>query len=306
MFERIRNILRNPKILLAHYLMRPNVSLKYSDKEYIKKLYYLYTGHKLNLDKPQSFNEKLNWEKLYYCHPLMPKLVDKYDAKEYVAEKIGREYVVPNYGVWSSPDEINFDALPNQFVLKCTHNSGTGMFICRDKSKINIDNVKEGLRRGLKERFYMNAREWAYKHANPRIIADKFLDDHSGAEIQDYKFLCFNGTPKFVYLSIKGRNVYENYYDMDFKPVDINHSFPRRKPEFEKPRDFEKMKELAAKLSAGFPHVRIDFFDVDGHVYFAEFAFYDWAGIRPFKDYDMDLELGKLFVLPPKKIVEDC
>lgn len=303
MIQRIKNFVRNPKLLLAHRLMRPDIREKYGDEEYIKKLYYLYTGHKLDLDNPQSFNEKLNWEKLYYRHPLMPKLVDKYDAKAYVAEKIGKEFVVPNYGVWSSPEDIDFDKLPNQFVLKCTHNSGTGMLICRDKTKINIEEVKAGLYRGLKERFYMNAREWAYKNANPRIIADKFLDDHSGKEIQDYKFLCFDGVARYVYLSIKGKNVYENWYDMDFTPVDINHSFPRRVPEFEKPADFEKMKELAAKLSTGFPHVRIDFFDVDGHVYFAEFAFYDWAGIRPFKDYKMDLELGKYLVLPKEKIV---
>ncbi len=301
MDSRIKNFLGNPKLLLAHLMMKPGIREMFSDLSYIKKIYYLYTGHHLDLDNPQSFNEKLNWEKLYYRHPLMPRLVDKYDAKAYVAEKIGEEHVVPNYGVWYSPEEIDFNKLPNQFVLKCTHNSGTGMCICRDKSKIDIEKVKEGLRQGLKERFYMNAREWAYKEANPRIIADKFLDDHSGKEIQDYKFFCFNGIPQYVYLSIKGKNIYENFYDMNFTPVDINHSFPRRIPEFEKPNDFEKMKELAGKLSAGFPHVRIDFFDVDGQVYFAEFAFYDWAGIRPFKDYKMDLELGKYFILPEQK-----
>ncbi len=282
--------------------MLPGICEILSDKNYVRFLYYFYMGRHLDLDNPKSFNEKLNWEKFFYRHPLMPKLVDKYDAKEYVAKTIGEEYVVPNYGVWSSPEDIDFNKLPNQFVLKCTHNSGTGMVICRDKSKLNLDTVKAGLYKGLKERFYMNAREWAYKEANPRIIADKFLDDHTGAEIQDYKFLCFNGEPKYVYLSIKGKNIYENYYDMDFNPVNINHSFPRKTPEFEKPRDFEKMKELAAKLSSGFPHVRIDFFDVDGHVYFAEFAFYDWAGIRPFKDYQMDLDLGKYFILPTEKI----
>ena len=300
MNKRLKKVLGKPQLLLAHVMMVPGVSTLFSDELYLKLLYYLYTGHRLDLEHPQSFNEKLNWEKLYYRHPLMPKLVDKYDAKAYVAEKIGSEHVVPNYGVWNTPEEVDFDSLPEQFVLKCTHNSGTGMYICRDKRKMDVDKVKEGLRRGLKERFYMKAREWAYKDAHPRIIADKFLDDHSGAEIQDYKFLCFNGKPKYVYQSVKGKFVYENWYDMDFQPVNINNSFPRRLPEFEKPKGFEKMKELAAKLSAGFPHVRIDFFDVEGHVYFAEFAFYNWAGIMPFEDYEMDLELGKHFILPEK------
>lgn len=297
MNARLKNLVKNPKLFVAHIMMLPGIRSMFSDKSYLKKIYYLYTGHKLDLKNPQSFNEKLNWEKLYYRNPIMPKLVDKYDAKAYVAEIIGEEHVVPNYGVWSDPDEIDFDKLPNQFVLKCTHNSGTGMCICKDKSKLNIEKVKEGLRKGLKERFFMNAREWAYKEANPRIIADKFLDDHSGNELQDYKFFCFNGEPQFVYLSIKGKNVYENFYDMDFKPVNIHHGFPRKSPEFTKPKDFEQMKELACKLSSGFPHVRIDFFDVEGQVYFAEFAFYDWAGIRPFDDYQMDLMLGKYFKL---------
>lgn len=304
MNERLKNLANNPKLLFAHMMMIPGVTTMFSDKYYLEKIYYLYTGHKLDLDNPQSFNEKLNWEKLYYRNPIMSKLVDKYDAKPYVAKMIGKEHVVPNYGVWNDPDEIDFDKLPNQFVLKCTHNSGTGMCICKDKSQLDIEAVKAGLRRGLKERFYLKAREWAYKHANPRIIADKFLDDHSGNELQDYKFLCFNGEPEYVYLSIKAKFVYENFYDMEFNPVYINHSFPRRSPEFEKPKDFEKMKELARKLSAGFPHVRIDFFDVDGEIYFAEFAFYDWAGIRPFEDYQMDLKLGEKFILPENKITE--
>lgn len=298
MNARLQNFVNNPKLLLAHIIMLPGIRNMFSDESYLKKIYYLYTGHKLDFSNPQSFNEKLNWEKIYYRNPIMSKLVDKYDAKAYVTDKIGKEYVVPNYGVWTNPDDIDFDKLPNQFVLKCTHNSGTGMCICRDKFNLDIEKVKDGLRKGLKERFFMNAREWAYKDANPRIIADKFLDDHTGNELQDYKFLCFNGEPHYVYISIKGKYVYENYYDMDFNPVNINHSFPRKSPEFKKPAEFEQMKELARILSSGFPHVRIDFFDVEGDIYFAEFAFYDWAGIRPFADYKMDLLLGKDFVLP--------
>ena len=300
MNERLKHLVNNPKLILAHIMMLPGIRVLFNDTSYVRKLYYLYTGHRLDLDNPQSFNEKLNWEKIYWRNPLMSRLVDKYEVKAYVADKIGVEHVVPNYGVWDSPEDIPFEQLPDQFVLKCTHNSGTGMFLCRDKARMDVETVKRGLRKGLKERFFMNAREWAYKNARPRIIADKLLDDHSGLELQDYKFLCFNGKPKYVYLSIKGKNVYENYYDMDFNPVDINHHFPRKTPEFEKPANFEKMKKLAGKLSEGFPHVRIDFFDVQGQIYFAEFAFYDWAGIRPFEKYEMDLMLGREMTLPEK------
>lgn len=300
--SKIQKVIERPEKILIHLLMWKPLSRLFDDRKYIEILYKLCVRRKIDLDNPQSFNEKLNWLKLYYHDPIQSKLVDKYDAKAYVKEKIGEAYVVPCYGVWNNPEDIDFDSLPNQFVLKCTHNSGTGMCICKDKSKLDIEMVKKGLNKGLKERFYLKAREWAYKNATPRIIADKFLDDHSGKELRDYKFFCFNGVPRTVYISNKGADVTENYYDMDFNPLEINHDFPKHHPEYVKPKSFELMKELAGKLSEGFPHVRIDFFDVDGHVYFAEFAFYDWAGLTPFHPYETDLMLGNYITLPEKRI----
>lgn len=161
------------------------------------------------------------------------------------------------------------------------------------------------MERQLSNDFYWASREWPYKNIPHRIIADELLDDHTGKELRDYKFWCFNGEPKFMYLTIKGKNIYENFYDMDFRPANINHGFPRHQPEFEKPYGFEIMKELAVKLSQGLPFVRIDFFLIDKKIYFGEYTFFDWGGLRPFKNYKMDVELGKQINLSLVKKTND-
>lgn len=290
---------------LGYYFLHPNNiriawlikhSKNYSDEEYLIKLFKVKCGYKPNLENPQTFNEKLNWLKLHHHNPLLTILADKYAVKEYVKEKIGVEYVVPNYGVWGSFDEIDFDNLPSKFVLKATHDSG-GATIVRDKKTLDVGEVRKKMEKQLSTGFYWASREWPYKDIPRRIIADELLNDHTGNELRDYKFWCFNGMPKYMYLTIKGKNIYENFYDMDFRPANINHGFPRHQPEFEKPYGFETMKELAAKLSQGLPFVRIDFFLVDKIIYFGEFTFFDWGGTRPFESYEMDLELGKLIDL---------
>lgn len=253
--------------------------------------------YNINLDNPQTFNEKLNWLKLYGRNPLYTKMADKYEAKKIVAERIGEQYVVKNLGYWRSFEEIDFDALPNQFVLKCTHDS-SGAIICRDKNTFDKLSARRKINLSLKMNYFYACREWPYKNIPHRIIADELLNDHSGKELNDYKFWCFNGVPKYMYCTVKSNDVYENFYDMDFKPANIDHGFRRRAPEFAKPEAFELMKELAGKLSAGIPFVRIDFFYVDGKVYFGEYTFFDWAGLQPFKTYQQDLELGKLIELP--------
>lgn len=273
------------------------LSSHYDDETYLRKKYRIRFKEELNLNNPQSFNEKLNWLKLYYHNPRLTILADKYAVKEVVKDMIGEEYVVPNYGVWESFEQIDFSKLPNQFVLKGTHDSG-GAFVCRDKATFDYKGVGAILTRNLNRDFYLAGREWPYKNIPHRIIADKYLDDHTGRELRDYKFWCFNGVPKYMYLTIKGSNVFENFYDMDFNVADINHGFPRRTPEFEKPEKFDEMKKLAAVLSKGLPFVRVDFFQVEGKVYFGEFTFFDWGGGRPFVTKEMDLELGKLITLP--------
>ena len=267
------------------------------DKKYLSFLYWTKFGRKLNWDNPQTFNEKLQWLKLYCHKPLYVTMADKYDVKKYGAERIGEEYVVPNLGVWNNVDEIDFNALPNQFVLKCTHDSG-GNYICKDKTQMDVNQVKKWLSFRLSLDYYLPGRDKQYRDIPKKIIADKYLDDGTGSELRDYKWWCFDGKPVYMYYTNKGEHIYENFYDMEYNPVDINHGSPRLLPELPKPANFELMKDVAAKLSKNIPFVRVDFFDVGGHVFFGEFTFFDWGGLKPFKTYEMDLELGKLINLP--------
>lgn len=269
------------------------------DKPYVKWIFKGKLGYKINLDKPVTFNEKLNWLKLYNRQPLYTQLADKFAVKSYVKGIIGEQYVVKNLGVWESFDEIDFDSLPNSFVLKCTHDS-SGAIICRDKTVFDKESAKKRIEKTLSMNYFYACREWPYKNIPPRIIADEFLDDYSGKELNDYKFWCFDGVPTYMYCTVKTNRegIYENFYDMNFNPVKIDHGWPRRSEEFDKPASFEEMKKLAQTLSKGIPFVRVDFFYVDGKVYFGEFTFFDWGGMQPFGSYEQDLELGKLIQLP--------
>ena len=266
------------------------------DRIYVKAQYRLIFGRKLNLKAPSSFNEKLAWLKLYNRKPLYTKMADKYEVKSLITNAIGGGYAVPCYGVYNSFDEINFNSLPNQFVIKTTHDSG-GVVIVKDKKNFDKEAAKSKIEKSLKTNCFYAEREWPYKNIRPRIIVDKFLDDGFGNTLLDYKFWCFNGVPTYMYCTVKDDEIFENFYDMEFRPVQINHGFKRRKEEFEKPASFELMRDLAKQLSANIPFIRIDFFEVNGQVYFGEFTFFDWGGCKPFADYNTDLELGKLINL---------
>lgn len=259
-------------------------------------------GYAIHLKEPRTFNEKLNWLKLHDRNPLYTKLADKLAVKKIVADVIGEQYVVRNLGNWDTFDEIDFSALPHQFVLKCTHDS-SGAIICRDKSTFNNETARKRINNALRLNYFYACREWPYKNIPRQIIADELLDDHSGKELNDYKFWCFGGVPMYMYCTVKTKRkeIYENFYDMNFNIIKINHGFSRRVPEFEKPAAFELMKELAGKLAEGIPFVRVDFFYVNGKVYFGEYTFYDWAGLQPFETFEMDLKLGELLVLPKKE-----
>lgn len=266
------------------------------DKTYLSRKYRLRFSRDIDWENPMSFNEKLNWLKLNDRNPLYTILADKYEVKHYVSKIIGENYVVPCYGIWGGYKDINFDELPDKFVLKATHDSG-GLVICKDKSLLDHKKNKALMDKVLQRNFFYQSREWPYKNIKPRILAEMFLDDGRKGELQDYKFWCFNGVPTYMYMTNKGKLIFENFYDMDFNIVEINHGYPRFKPEYQKPTQFEEMKSLATKLSKGIPFVRVDFFVVDGNVYFSEYTFYDWGGLRPFADYDTDLELGAMIHL---------
>lgn len=222
------------------------------DKPYLQLMYWLNMGKKLDLKNPKTFNEKLQWLKLYNHNPAYTVMVDKVKAKEYVAKLIGEEHIIPTLGVWDDPDDIDFDALPNQFVLKCNHNSGTGMCICRDKSKLDIEKVKAELRKGLKENYFMRWREWPYKNVPRKILAEKFMVDTEQnketitkgklEELNDYKIFCFNGEPKVLFVaSDRANKVCFDYYDMDLKHLDLKQGGDNYHGEVKLPKHFEEI-----------------------------------------------------------------
>lgn len=284
-----------PNVFIYNIITR--CSRVFPDKLYLKWIYKLKTGNKLNLNAPKSFNEKLNWLKLHNRKAVYSIMVDKFKVKSYVATIIGEEYVVPCYGAWDNYDDIDFSQLPNQFVLKTNHDS-SGATLCTDKFAIDHNKLSKHFNKLLHRNYFFHLREWPYKDIKPLIIAEKLLVDNTSDRLRDYKFWCFNGKPTYMYCTVKGGDVFENFYDMNFCPINISHGFERHVPEFNKPTQFEKMKELATQLSQNIPFVRIDFFEVDGRLYFGEFTFYDWGGMKPFTDMNMDLQLGELILLP--------
>lgn len=294
--SKIRSVVDEPRKLLDYILFMFFKSL--NDEAFLKFKYRYWFGKPMNWDNPQTFNEKLNWLKVNYRNPMCTMMADKYWAKKFVANKIGMQYVVPCYGHWRRLEDIDFSKLPDVFFLKSNQDSGGGMLV--DKTKgIDMKALKNRFSTNTiqKKNWYWASREWAYKHIEPCILAEQYLDEGTGHELHDYKFWCFNGKPTYMYITNKGKVIKENFYDMDFKPVDINHGFERTVPEYVKPNNFERMIELATVLSKDIPFVRIDFFNVNGRLYFGECTFYDWAGLRPFVNEEWDYKLGSLIDL---------
>lgn len=271
------------------------------DEKYLKLRYKRSFGKELDLQNPLTFTEKLQWLKLYDRRDEYTTMVDKFKAKSLVATLIGHEYIIPTIGIWTDPDEIDFDSLPEKFVLKCNHNSGLGMYICRDKSKIDIPRIKRDLRKGLSQDYYLTSREWPYKNVERRIIAEEYMEDSNYGELRDYKFFTFGGKPKVLYIA-QGRgsvgSTVADFFDMDFKhlPFTIDHNMAEIPPE--KPKNFELMKQLAAKLSEGTPQLRVDFYEVDGQVYFGEMTFFHCSGFEGFHPEEWDKTFGEWVTLP--------
>ena len=275
-----------------------------SDKCLMSLKYYLAFHRKLNWKNPQSFSEKIQWLKLYGRTPLNKVMSDKYLVKQYVTERIGADYVIPLLGVWERPEDIDFDSLPDQFVLKCNHNSGTGMVICRDKSKLDYKKVRKGLAQGLKEDFFWYTREYSYKDIPRRSIAEAYMEDDTTNELRDYKFFCFNGEPKALFIAAgrsKGEHaVTFDFFDMDYNHLPFTNGHPNATMPPEKPKCFEEMKRLAKVLSKDMPHVRVDFYEVNGRVYFGEFTFSHWNGLMPFDPEEWDYKFGEWIKIPQK------
>lgn len=274
------------------------------DETYLKGKYRLKMGSPLDLADPKTFNEKLQWLKLHDRDARHTVMADKYAAKRYVAERIGEEYVIPLYGVWERFDDIDFDALPEQFVLKCTHDSG-GLVICRDKSKLDRKKAKREIERTLKKNYYWHGREWPYKDIPPRIIAEKYMEDPDDGELRDYKFMCFNGEAKMMYIST-GRGCADeepkmDCFDMEFHHLPFVMGHPNAATTPHKPKHFDEMRALAEKLAEGCAHVRVDFYEVEGRIYFGEMTFFHFSGFQPFDSPEWDEVLGSYLKLPEGK-----
>ena len=274
------------------------------DKLYLEIAYRIAMGKKLSLDNPQTFNEKLQWLKLYDRKPVYTQMVDKYEAKKYVANIIGEQHIIPTLGVWDRFDDIDFDKLPNQFVLKCTHDSG-GLVICKDKEKLNIEKARNIINGCLRNNYYWGQREWPYKGVRPRILAEKYMVDESGYELKDYKWFCFNGEPKALFIATDRSNPKEDtkfdFFDMDFNHLPFTNGHPNAKKEIRRPEGFDEMRALSEKLSKGIPHVRVDFYDINGHIYFGELTFSHWSGMCPFVPEEWDYTFGSWIKLPSKR-----
>ncbi len=273
------------------------------DKKYIELLYEVRTGKKLNLQSPKTYNEKLNWLKLYYHNNELTKMADKITAKEIVSESIGSEYVVPIIGIWEKAEDIDYEKLPNSFVLKCNHDSGS-VVICKDKKSFDIKATKEKLQECLSKNYYYYSREWAYKNIEPKIIAEPYLEDFECAELRDYKFFCFDGEVKFLYVATdrfkENEEVKFTFFDSDYNYLPVVHGHPYAEPLPKKPAGYEKMKELAGILSKGLPHVRVDFYEANGKIFFSEFTFYNNSGFLTFQPDEWDSKFGEYLNLPAK------
>lgn len=274
------------------------------DKMHLKVLYRGAFNHKLDLDNPQTFSQKLQWLKLYDRKPEYTKMVDKYETKKYVADIIGEEYIIPTLGVWDKFEDIDFDSLPNQFVLKTTHDSG-GVVICKDKKTLNIDTIKVQFNNSLKSNYYYLSREWPYKNVKPRIIAEKLMVDDIHSSLLDYKFMVFNGEMKSMFTCTE-RNTVDglkvDFYDKEWNRLPFIRKFPNSKQNIKIPYNFKLMcdlsEKIAKKITACF--VRLDFYEVENKLYFGEITFYPGGGLEYFDPVEWDYTFGSWINLPEK------
>ncbi len=271
------------------------------DEEFIKRKFEACMKQPLDNSSPSTFNEKLQWLKLYDRNPAYVEMVDKVAAKEYVARAIGEEYIVPNLGVWDNPEDIDFSALPEKFAMKCNHNSGLGMCICSDKSKLDIAKVKRELKKGLAQDYYLTGREWPYKDVKRKVFAEKFMSNGESG-LTDYKIHCFNGVPKFILVCqdrFSGAGLTEDFLTVDWERIPVKRpNIPLAQTLPEKPGQLSKLLELSEKLSKDIPFVRVDFYIIDNQIYFSELTFFPTSGFAPFEPEEYDEIFGKYLDLP--------
>lgn len=299
--EKLYNLKKNiVKFWKMYFTIEGTYTSLLPDRIYLKKLYKKRMGKELKLKSPTTFNEKLNWLKLYDRRPEYTMMADKYKVREYVEEKVGKEHLIPLIGCWNQVDEIDFDTLPQQFVLKCNHDNG--VIICKNKEGIDIKQVKEELQFHLGRDYYKKTREWAYKNIERKIICEKFMKDKTNSSLVDYKFFCFDGEVKAMFI-VTGRDndTRFDYYDRNFNHLPLVCGYPNSEVMIEKPHNFDEMIVIAEKLSEDIPHVRVDLYNIDEKIYFGEMTFYHDAGLMPFKPESWDEIFGEYICLPKRR-----
>lgn len=298
--KKLTSVIRNPSKIVVK-LGKSSIGELVPDKVFLRAMYRASTGKKLNIDAPKGFNEKLQWLKLHDRNPKYINLVDKVEAKKYVQEVIGEEHIIPTIGVWNTFDEIDFSALPEQFVLKCTHDSGT-VEIVKNKCTFDVKSARIRFQNALARNHYYGGREWPYKYVKPRIIAEKYMEDYTssetGGELVDYKFYCFQGKPRFLYIATANFCNGVKNDKMMYKWLDWSDT-PFKRPDHaalqydvKPPEKIEEMIQLAEKLSCGFPFVRTDFYYINDTVYFSELTFYPGSGVGLFEPESWEDEIG--------------
>lgn len=293
------SLLHNPlHIVFAIYRRLPWIIP--DDELYLRIYYWLSLRKNLHLNPPVLYNEKLQWLKLYNRRPEYVTMVDKYEVKNLIANIVGEKYVIPTLGVWNSPKDIEWDKLPNQFVLKTNHDGGgNGIVVCKDKTSLNKKKALRELWHSFNRNTYLIGREWPYKKVVRKVFAEQYIEDSSTNDLLDYKFYCFDGKVKAMFIVQKDTKGSKkiNYYDTAFRPLDISQGNPHFSMPV-KPQCYDEMIVLAERLSKGIPHVRVDLYEVDGRVYFGEYTFFDSGGTGEFEPDEWNKIFGDWITLP--------
>ncbi|MBR5781903.1 MAG: glycosyl transferase [Bacteroidales bacterium] len=296
--NRFIKAIKHPEWLFG-VLLRRTIGPYMNDESFIKWEYFSGMAKFPDLKNPKTFNEKLQWLKLNDIHEDYAEMVDKASAKEYVKKIIGEEYIIPTLGIWRRFDEIDFSKLPNQFVLKTTHDSG-GVVVVSDKSNFDIAEARRKLNKSLRNNYFLQHREYPYKYIQPRIIAEQYMVDESTTELKDYKFFCFHGKCKMLFIATDRSlgDVKFDFYDTEFNHLPFMQGHPWATKEIQKPECFDEMIQIAEKLSEGIPHVRVDLYNINGKIYFGELTFFHFSGNVPFIPHEWDNKIGEWLVLP--------
>lgn len=271
----------------------------FPDKFFTKVKFRLEMGYWMDFNNPQTYNEKLQWLKFNDIHPEYSKLVDKIEVKQFVADRIGKKHVIPTIATWNTLEEIDWTSLPNQFVIKASNDSG-GVVVCKDKSKLKINDVLIKLRKDGDRDYSQINKEYPYRDVPHRYLAEQYMEDESKCEMKDYKFFCFDGKVKFLFVAT-GRQSGDtrfDFFDTDFAHLPIINGHPNADIMPSRPDNFDEMIKIAEKLSVGMRHVRVDLYNINGSIYFGELTFFHWSGIVPFEPFEWDKKFGEFIKLP--------